>query len=123
MLPQAYGSSEARRQVLVRFLRETVIALITIGLAAATMFIGVPLALLGYFAVFGFFPAPSVGYSVLVGVLAWGAAGFLFWSTALWLAWCDGRRPRFTTRSLFVAVTLASIYFGLVAIAMTGDPR
>ena len=93
------------------------------GRAAILRLFGVPLALLGYFAVFGLFPAPSVGYSVLVGVLAWGAAGFLFWSTALWLAWCGGRRPRFTTRSLFVAVTLASIYFGLVAIAMTGDPR
>jgi hypothetical protein len=101
------------------FLRELLKTLVTLSFAGASMFIGAPLAILGFYGIFGLFPFPSHFDGAVLGLLALGAAGFIWWGAAMWLAWCGGRFRRFTLRRLFLGMTLAAIYMCLVAILIS----
>lgn len=101
-----------------RFLREALKAVVTLGLAAVSMFIGLPLAIVGFFGLYGFVPFTSYYRdSLVVALLALGAAGFIWWLTAMWLAWCGGRLRRYTLRHLLLGMTIAALYMGLITLA------
>jgi hypothetical protein len=101
------------------FIKEFLKTLITLALAAASMFIGGPLTIIGFFSLYGFMPGMAYRDSVLVGVLMLGAAGFIWWLSAIWLAWCGGRARRFTLRGLILGVTLATLYCGIAAMLVS----
>jgi hypothetical protein len=98
-----------------RFLKTLATTLVTFAFAIASLFVAVPLALVGYLALYGLAPAPSYKDSLLLGVLCLATAGLIWTATALWLAWCDGRLRRFTLRELMFAVSVAALYMGLLA--------
>jgi hypothetical protein len=107
------------------FIKEFLKTLVTLGMAAASIVVGGPLAIMGCFNLYGFMPGMAIRQSFLVGVLMLGAAGFIWWVSAVWLAWCGGRARRFTLRGLILGVTLAALYFGIAAmlISRANHPR
>jgi hypothetical protein len=103
------------------FVRELLKTLVTLTMAAASVMVGFPLALLGLIALTGSLVDASFAANVSAGLLLIATAALIWMIAGYWLRWCAGRigARRFSMRKMLIGVTLATIYMGLIATCMS----